>query len=68
MKLRINGEDRTIELPDQPTVTALIAVLELGCRRVAVEVNERIVPRARHGEHVLADGDAVEIVQFVGGG
>lgn len=68
MKLRINGEDRTLELPDRPAVTALLAALELGRRRVAVEVNERIVPRARHGEHVLAEGDAVEIVQFVGGG
>ena len=36
--------------------------------KVAVERNGDIVPRARYGQTILADGDAVEIVQFVGGG
>ena len=37
-------------------------------RRVAVERNGEIVPKARYGETVLADGDTVEVVSFVGGG
>lgn len=36
--------------------------------RVAVERNEEIVPQARYGETVLAEGDVIEIVNFVGGG
>lgn len=36
--------------------------------KVAVERNGDIVPRVRYGQTILADGDAVEIVQFVGGG
>ena len=39
-----------------------------AARGVAVEVNCQIVPRARHAEHVLADGDRLEIVTLVGGG
>lgn len=35
---------------------------------IAVERNGEIVPKAQYGETVLADGDAIEIVSFVGGG
>lgn len=37
-------------------------------KRIAVECNEEIVPRAQHDTFVLHDGDVVEIVSFVGGG
>ena len=37
-------------------------------RRVAVEVNRSIVPKSRHVEHMLVDGDKVEIVHALGGG
>ncbi len=36
--------------------------------RVAVELNEEIVPKAQYNTTVLKDGDCVEIVSFVGGG
>jgi thiamine biosynthesis protein ThiS len=35
---------------------------------VAIEVNKAIVPRARHGEQTVANGDVIEVVHFVGGG
>ena len=37
-------------------------------RRVAVERNDEIVPKAQYGETILKDGDTVEVVSFVGGG
>ncbi len=37
-------------------------------RRIAVERNEEIVPKASYAGTVLADGDVIEIVNFVGGG
>lgn len=37
-------------------------------RRIAVELNGEIVPKARYAETGLCDGDKVEIVHFVGGG
>jgi sulfur carrier protein len=35
---------------------------------VAVEVNLSIVKKVNYKEHILKDGDSVEIVNFVGGG
>ena len=66
MKLTVNGQ--THEVPQAATVAQLLDLLEVRAPRVAVEVNRAIVPRASHTAHRLAEGDAVEIVTFVGGG
>lgn len=66
MQVRINGEPR--EIPDGLTVQALLGHLGVKAQRVAVEVNETVVTRDRHGTHRIAPGDAIEIVAFVGGG
>ncbi len=66
MKLTVNGDPYELQAP--LTVSGLIAALGLDQGPVAVECNREIVPRARHGQHELADGDEVEIVHFVGGG
>ena len=66
VQVTVNDEPRT--LPDGATVADLVAALELGPRRIAVEVNRDIVPRADYAAHRLLDGDAVEIIHFVGGG
>ncbi|WP_344760878.1 sulfur carrier protein ThiS [Luteimonas lutimaris] len=66
MDIQLNGEP--LALPDHTTVAALLEDRQLVQRRVAVEINGEIVPRSRHGEHVLAAGDRVEIVHALGGG
>ena len=66
MQVVLNGEAK--QLPDGATVTTLLASLGLDQRRVAVELNERVVPQAQHAETRLGDGDRLEIVTFVGGG
>ena len=66
MDIRLNGEPLALQAPC--TVAALLIARDLAERRVAVEVNGDIVPRSRHPTHMLADGDAVEIVQALGGG
>jgi sulfur carrier protein len=66
MQVTVNGAAR--EVPDGLTVRALVEHLGLGQGPVAVEVNRAIVPRARHAEHPVAEGDVIEIVHFVGGG
>ena len=66
MEVIINGETRTVA--DGTTVAQLIVELGLGDRRVAVERNREVVPRAQHGSTVLAAGDRIELVTFVGGG
>jgi sulfur carrier protein len=62
----INGQTRTVNAGT--TVAALIGELGLGDRRVAVEKNREVVPRAQHATTLLADGDRLEVVTFVGGG
>ena len=66
MKLMINGEERTFEgIAD---VAGLVRALGLDPRKVAVERNLEIVPRSTYSRVGIADGDRMEIVQFVGGG
>ncbi len=62
----INGQPRTVN--PGTTVAALIAELGLADRKVAVERNREVVPRAQHATTELADGDRLEVVTFVGGG
>jgi sulfur carrier protein len=62
----VNGDSRRVA--GGTTVAGLLAELGLAGRQVAVERNREIVPRARHTEVELADGDRLELVTFVGGG
>jgi len=62
----INGETRTVV--QGTTVASLVELLGLGDRRVAVERNREVVPRAEHASTVLTSGDRLEVVTFVGGG
>jgi thiamine biosynthesis protein ThiS len=66
MRLTVNGEVR--DAPDQATLAQLLASLGIEKGRVAVERNLEIAPRSRWSEITLAEGDRLEIVQFVGGG
>ena len=66
MQIELNGEPHVVA--DDATVASLIERLALTGRRLAVEVNEEVVPRGRHAEHILASGDRVEIVHAIGGG
>ena len=66
MQLIVNGQNRRIA--ENATVAELLDELKLGGKPVAVEVNLELVPRQRHAEHRLAEGDRLEIVTLVGGG
>lgn len=66
LKLTVNGEGR--DLPGGSSVADLLAEIGLAARKVAVERNLEIVPRSQYATTLLADGDAIEIVHFIGGG
>jgi thiamine biosynthesis protein ThiS len=66
LHITLNGEP--FELDQPVTVADLLAKLEIDPRRVAVEHNLAILKRQRFPEVVIASGDTVEIVNFVGGG
>jgi thiamine biosynthesis protein ThiS len=65
MRIQVNGDTRDVAAR---TVLALVEELGFDVRKVAVERNLSIVPRSLHGETALAEGDRIELVQFVGGG
>lgn len=55
-------------MPADSTLQALLESLDMTRGRVAVEINQEIIPRSQHVEHVLKDGDKIEIVHAIGGG
>ena len=66
MSITLNGEPRSV-----PAGSRLVDLLEragVDVRRIAVERNRVTVPRVDIQDLVVADGDAFEVVQFVGGG
>lgn len=66
MQIQLNGEARQFD--GEPTLTQLVDALGLTGRRIAIEVNEEIVPRSLHAQTRLNDGDCIEIVHAIGGG
>ncbi|EIC31551.1 sulfur carrier protein ThiS [Methylomicrobium album] len=66
MKITVNGSAR--ECAEQSTVATLISELELTGKKIAVELNQEILPYDQYGEYKLQDGDRLEIVHAIGGG
>ncbi|GGH01017.1 thiamine biosynthesis protein ThiS [Glycocaulis albus] len=66
IRVTLNGEAR--DLPAGLSLSAMLSHLGLDPRKVAVERNLEIAPRSAYDEIAIADGDRLEIVQFVGGG
>ena len=66
MQIHVNGSPTHVA--ETCTLAVLIEGLDLTGRRLAVEVNEELVPRSRFAEHPLVPGDRVEIIHAVGGG
>ena len=64
--IHVNGDLRHVTVGI--TLADMLTELGLDPRKVAVERNREIVPRVTLGEVRIADGDAYEIVHFVGGG
>ncbi len=65
LHITLNGEAKRV---DPGSVLDLLQALDLDPQRVAVERNRVIAPRSSHAQTPIAEGDAFEIVHFVGGG
>ena len=66
MEIYVNGKPRRLD--GTLTIAQLVEELGVAGRRIAVEVNQDIVPRSSHATRTLAAGDRVEIVHAIGGG
>lgn len=66
MSIILNGENKQID--NNTTIEQLLQSLELSNKRLAVEINQQIIPRSDFTGHILNELDKVEIVQAIGGG
>ncbi len=62
----LNGNDR--QLDSNTSIAQLLEILDLSEKRLAVEINQQIIPRSDFTDITLNDQDQVEIVQAIGGG
>lgn len=63
--VKINGKEQNVA---GKTIAEYLLATNYDPKRIAVERNGDIVPKAQYGETVLEEGDSVEVVSFVGGG
>jgi thiamine biosynthesis protein ThiS len=66
LRVVINGESKQVPAP--ATIADLLRLLKLDPRTVVVELNRQIVRRPLLEQTALSEGDAIELVHFVGGG
>ncbi len=66
MRVQINGEEQ--EVAQRLTLSELVKQWSLQPERLAIELNRTVVPRREWPTTMLAEGDRLEIVHFVGGG
>jgi thiamine biosynthesis protein ThiS len=66
MNITLNGDSR--DVPDNLSASELLLSLGLADKRLALEVNQAIIPRSTFGSHAIKPGDKVEIVHAIGGG
>ena len=66
MKIIVNGEE--ISIPEDSNIQNLVAELGYKNKRIAIEVNEVIIPKSKHQSYLLESSDRVEVINAVGGG
>ena len=66
MKISVNGDE--MEVGNDMLMIGLLRQLDLEGKRLAVEINEELVPRSTFADHRINPGDKVEIVRAIGGG
>jgi sulfur carrier protein len=65
MEITVNGEQKIVE---SMSMVKLLESLDIDLRRVVVELNLEILPKAEYATTIVNEGDKIEIVHFVGGG
>ena len=66
MEILLNGATHSIK--DGSSLNTLIEQLELKGKRLAVEINQEIIPKSEHDQYKIQQGDVIEIIHAIGGG
>lgn len=64
--ITVNGKQ--IQLASEMSVADYLEQNNYQIKRIAVELNEEILPKYSYSDTILKDGDRLEVVTFVGGG
>ena len=69
MKIRVNGEEKEIELEkEKALLSTTLELLGYKSNTIVVELNNLIVNSTKWENELLEEGDKLEIVSIVGGG
>jgi len=66
MEILVNS--KKISLPENSNIKDLIVHLGYQNQRIAIEINESIIPKSNHSSFLIKDSDRVEVINAVGGG
>ena len=66
MAITVNGEIK--EMTGELTVAKLLANHNLKPGLTVVQINKKIIPKEKYSEHIINDGDEVELIKFMAGG
>ena len=64
----LRGDNDPIILGENSNIQDLIDQLGFTNKRIAIEINEAIIPKSKHQSHPLKNHDRVEVINAVGGG
>lgn len=66
MQISVNGEQ--MDVAEGITAEKLISDLGLADKRIAMELNQNVIPRSQYADTAIQSADVVEIVHAIGGG
>lgn len=66
MKITVNG--RKVELFNSKTVSDFVKERNISGKMFVIEKNLKIIPKEDYDKEEIKEGDAIELVGFVGGG
>jgi sulfur carrier protein len=65
-KIQLNG--RKVELSNKHSIVSLLKKYKINGKKIAVELNGKIINRDKYKLIFLKNKDKIEIVHFIGGG
>jgi sulfur carrier protein len=65
-KIQLNG--RKLELNTRYSITTLLKKYKINGKKIAVELNGKIINRNKYKLIYIKNKDKIEIVHFIGGG
>ena len=66
IKIKVNGKVKSIN--DDFKISDLVKNLKIPIKKVAIELNQKIIDKKNINKISLKTNDIIEIVHFIGGG